>query len=48
MPHKNAVKHTLTWRVKNKAHYNEYQKALVKKIREYEKFAKRLRQINLN
>jgi hypothetical protein len=48
MPHKNAVKHTLTWRSKNKAYYNEYQKILVRKIREYEKFAKRLREININ
>ena len=48
MTHKNAVAHTLTWRKKNKAKYNEYQKLLVKKLREYEKFAKRLRKININ
>ena len=48
MTHRNAVVHALTWRSKNKAHYNEYQKKLVGKIREYEKFAKYLRKIETN
>ena len=48
MPHKNAVKNTLTWRNKHKAHYNEYQKLLVRKIREYEKVAKYFRKIDTN
>ena len=30
MTHKNAVAHVMTWRKKNKAQYNEYQKKLVK------------------
>lgn len=48
MTHKNAVAHVMTWRKKNKAQYNEYQKKLVGKIREYEKFANRLRKISTN
>ena len=48
MPHTNAVKHTMTWRKKNKAHYTEYQRKFVGKIREYEKFANKLRKISTN
>ena len=48
MTHKNAVAHVMTWRKKNKAQYNEYQKKLVKKLREYEKFANKLRKISTN
>ena len=48
MTHRNAVTHVMTWRKKNKAQYNEYQKMLVRKIREYEKFCQRLRKIDTN
>ena len=48
MTHRNAVTHVMTWRKKNKAQYNEYQKMLVRKIREYEKVAKYFRKIDTN
>lgn len=48
MPHKNAVTHALTWRKKNKEHYNEYQKILSRKIREYEKCSRNFRKIDIN
>jgi hypothetical protein len=48
MPHKNAVTHALTWRKKNKEHYNEYQKLLSRKIREFEKCSRTFRKIDIN
>lgn len=48
MPHKNAVKHALAWRTKNKEHYTQYQKLLVRKIREYEKCSRNFRKIDIN
>jgi hypothetical protein len=46
MAHANATKHTLAWRKKNKAKYNEYQKLLVKKLYEYKRFSEILRKID--
>jgi hypothetical protein len=48
MAHRNAVTHVTTWRSKNRAKYNEYQKLLVKKLREYEKISKRFRNIDIS